>query len=1125
MYLTRSRDVLGRHQYDAYSFEHQVRAAILVQRRQTGRPKDVSRQISEPPDDVQLVTLWLEVDQGFERLSRQKLPLPTETEIALIAVMVDIADVQPERAQRWLRHLATDLASRKAYRAAGAAWMRLASVCQRSAAHDQAWTYYDCALTNFQLAPERAMSADLELLCGISALDVALEYCRNRPNESIVGERLKATAQAVSQSVAAFTEADEKPLRQAAWQRLTVAYWIVGDDKTADHAAEELLKPAVHPDDSTGYYVPWAAAFLGEKYLASHQYTAARTYLEHARDQLQRQPASDPDARATVLHLLAVLDVTCGQYDRARKHLEEELEIRGQRPQADAYNLAKTHDLLGTAWARMDRFDQSVREYEEADNLCQRQLEKDDTADEYQRLTRLRLHIQLNLAQAHQSQLTPQNLAKAEQFCDTANTLLIQLRAEAGDEMDLAQQVLLLQTLTDHFMRFAQVSDPRRHLAAAKKYAEQALLTCRRYPTLSGMAIDSEEDLAYIARRLGDRDAERQWRAIVSRLEGRPNTELRRARALNNLAECAFDHGMFDTSAQHCAAAQQLLEEFHQRTGIPAPPIVEFNAAAGEGKSWARLDQWDKAAGCLERALAAVEPSRLSTIGGIADRAGFFKHFAPAGELLVECYLELGQTDKALNAAELVRNRILKDQLKNQVDADYRDFLQVAGSDVLSDLRKVVLDEHSLLLYYFLGTEKSWLLLIGDGDRQLECRQLMLPATTVRILQDRYGGAAASLTAGSLTSKTASGLVDLIYGQVIDGRNRGIVLVPSDHQPEIALPARYPNPPGPVELTDVLIPRELRAQILRGQYKHLVIIPDGALHRLPFEALPADSAQKHYLIDILPPISYSPSASALVLLTERHYPLETHLRRFDLLAIGCNTAASVPHAISRSGEAAVDQMQMSPLKWSEQEAVDANKAMPRGHLLTGPQATESELRRRVRHVRILHFAGHAVASNRPDVDSFLALSRPTSDGRTGHNDGFLRSSEIPQLELKGCELVILSACETYRGTKIDLEVDNSLAREFLVYGCRRVIASQWRVDDESTAALMQRFYDNLCRDREVPDPLRYARALRDARQWARSRQNDPYYWAPFVLIGPVGDTMPPRVNDAVRGPQYDHLRR
>ena len=62
------------------------------------------------------------------------------------------------------------------------------------------------------------------------------------------------------------------------------------------------------------------------------------------------------------------------------------------------------------------------------------------------------------------------------------------------------------------------------------------------------------------------------------------------------------------------------------------------------------------------------------------------------------------------------------------------------------------------------------------------------------------------------------------------------------------------------------------------------------------------------------------------------------------------------------------------------------------------------------------------------------------------------------------------------------------------------MASLWKVDDEATAELMKRFYEGMFRERLTP-----AAALRAAQvsMWQQRRWHAPYYWASFVLAGPV----------------------
>jgi CHAT domain-containing protein len=65
-----------------------------------------------------------------------------------------------------------------------------------------------------------------------------------------------------------------------------------------------------------------------------------------------------------------------------------------------------------------------------------------------------------------------------------------------------------------------------------------------------------------------------------------------------------------------------------------------------------------------------------------------------------------------------------------------------------------------------------------------------------------------------------------------------------------------------------------------------------------------------------------------------------------------------------------------------------------------------------------------------------------------------------------------------------------------------VVASHWGVDDESTADLMEAFFQGVTAARPG-SPAAYARALRHARQRVRDRgRAAPFYWAPFVLLGP-----------------------
>jgi CHAT domain-containing protein len=133
----------------------------------------------------------------------------------------------------------------------------------------------------------------------------------------------------------------------------------------------------------------------------------------------------------------------------------------------------------------------------------------------------------------------------------------------------------------------------------------------------------------------------------------------------------------------------------------------------------------------------------------------------------------------------------------------------------------------------------------------------------------------------------------------------------------------------------------------------------------------------------------------------------------------------------------------------------------------------------------------------------LALT-PGPPGSPPANDGFLTLAEIYELDLKGCELAILSAYQTNFGPEQRGEGVVALSRGFLVAGARRVLASNWLVDDEAAASLVSSYCDRLAAAGKQAGPTDYADALAHAKQWVRRQDKwkSPFYWGTFVLLGP-----------------------
>lgn len=308
----------------------------------------------------------------------------------------------------------------------------------------------------------------------------------------------------------------------------------------------------------------------------------------------------------------------------------------------------------------------------------------------------------------------------------------------------------------------------------------------------------------------------------------------------------------------------------------------------------------------------------------------------------------------------------------------------------------------------------------------------------------------------------------------------------------------------------------MRERIQLGDLQRLTIIPDGPLSGLPFETLVVKEGDSPtYLLDIAPPIQYTPSATVLFNLQQRSaskYDPQTK----PVLTVGdpqygtpTQTATDSLAMLSPGSRYVQRGGHLQPLPFSGTEAtwvydIFTKAGIGVGRLLRG-DATESNIRFNVPGRRIVHFACHGLVDR--EYGNFFGSLAVTPGARAATDpadDGFLTLSEIYQLNLKSCELAILSACETNYGPQQRGEGTWALSRGFLVAGARRVVASNWLVDDEAAASLVSYFCGGLARDEQKGQTPDYAARLHAAKKWVRDQDKwkSPYYWAPFVLVGP-----------------------
>jgi len=165
----------------------------------------------------------------------------------------------------------------------------------------------------------------------------------------------------------------------------------------------------------------------------------------------------------------------------------------------------------------------------------------------------------------------------------------------------------------------------------------------------------------------------------------------------------------------------------------------------------------------------------------------------------------------------------------------------------------------------------------------------------------------------------------------------------------------------------------------------------------------------------------------------------------------------------------------------------------------GAAATEAAAKRESPQADIVHFACHGWLDGQMGMNSGLALSQPEALGweAKGDDDGLLQAWEIfGQVKLKA-ELVVLSACQTGLGERMRGEGLIGMTRALQYAGARSVVASLWKIPDESTGQLMVEFYRQWRGGKSKDEALRQAqlKVMKDG------KHSHPFYWAAFVLVG------------------------
>lgn len=251
--------------------------------------------------------------------------------------------------------------------------------------------------------------------------------------------------------------------------------------------------------------------------------------------------------------------------------------------------------------------------------------------------------------------------------------------------------------------------------------------------------------------------------------------------------------------------------------------------------------------------------------------------------------------------------------------------------------------------------------------------------------------------------------------------------------------------------------------------RHLLIVPDGPLWRLPFAAL-VDPATGKFLVE----------ERTLALL-----PASSSGRRSGESAFEGRTRALT---VANPAFDPEEFPTLEPLPYAAGDARAVARLFPRGKTLVARSATKAALLAEIQNAELFHFSGHALDDAEDPWGSRLVLGPATTRA-----EGAWTAREILAQPLSGLRLAVLASCRSGLGDRQDSAGSASLARAFLAAGADQVVASLANVEDREAARLLQDFYLALGRGQSPPQ------ALKDAQVRALARGERT--WAQFELFG------------------------
>ncbi|MEW6619228.1 MAG: tetratricopeptide repeat protein [bacterium] len=888
---------------------------------------------------------------------------------------------------------------------------------------------------------------------------------------------------------------------------------------------------------------------IGYVYNSLGQYEKALNYYEEAL-KIKRENNLSPESIATSLNNIGFVYCSLGQYEKALNYLEEALKIYRELniPQYIAISL----NNIGLVYHHLGQYDKALNYYEEA----------------------LKIVRQLNI---------PQYIAISLNDIGLVYDSLGQYEKALNyyeEALKIRRQLNIPQYIATSLNNIGAVYSSLGQYEKALNYYEEALKIYRELNIPQDIAT-SLNNIGYVYYFLGQYEKALSYFEEALKIRKELNIPQDIAISLNNIGDIYLSQKRYKEAEKYFSEAKgrsgfvelyiatgrhnealNLLKEMAPKWNTADPYRIQVYTQNGLGLKG--MGKFKEASAEFLQAVSISEEMRARIKG---EKAGFFgagyyggrirsykglistlSERVITGETIDERFKPYGKDllSTSFYFAESTRARVLLEAIAESVRGYFK-----------SELPPEIKNKEEDILNRLSAIEEQWTQMYTKGEdvfkewvkrKETLKKELDVLISNMRREYPRYASLnyPKPIPVEELPLKENEILLeyaicdDATYLFVVSkGKVERLIKIPKDKEGIEALVEEFVLPlqsPYTQEDFSPFLGQSLYCLLLEDALKgispdkEIIIIPDGILGLLPFEALVISTGKDYrdslYVGDKYK-TTYCQSASILALnrmlkpsqaskilfalgnpIYDKNDPryiaykkgqpqptlLTQNLAQYAYRGLATRREWGKTSKDDKEGKG----MFFIPLPETEDEVraiagLFGVKSEPPDVLLN-IYANETNLRKAtLKNYRYLHFATHADLPGKVQgiKEPFLLLGQVENKGE---DDGFLTLTEVLGLSLDA-DIVVLSACLTGRGKVMEGEGVVNFARAFQHAGARSVLVSLWEVASKETGEYMELFYQHLKQGKTRGE------ALRLARNEIKKKYPNPFYWAPFILHG------------------------